>query len=75
MSSFLSIIKSAFGLSAPVSRQIAKERLSIMLVHQRSSNLLSDVDMAAFQTEIQDVVRKYLKVSVGKAPQISGIVL
>ena len=72
MSSFLNVFKRALGLASPVSRQVAKERLSIMLVHQRSTNLLSDIDMKAFQKEIQGVVSKYLKISVDKTPQITG---
>jgi septum formation topological specificity factor MinE len=72
MSSFLNVFKRALGLAPPVSRQVAKERLSIMLVHQRSTNILSDIDMKAFQTEIQGVVSKYLKISVHRTPQITG---
>ena len=72
MSSFIAVLKKTFGFAPPVSRQVAKERLSIMLVHQRSVNVLSDIDMSAFQKEIQDVVRKFLKISPDRAPQISG---
>ncbi len=64
--------KKAFGIGGQtVARQVAKERLSIMLVHQRSSNLLSEIDMKAFQSEIQGVVMKFLKVSPDRQPQIS----
>ena len=71
MASLVNVIKKAMGFTSPISRQVAKERLSIMLVHQRSSNMLSEIDMSAFQKEIQDVVRKFLKVSPEKAPIIS----
>lgn len=71
MASLVAVIKKAMGFASPISRQIAKERLSIMLVHQRSSNVLSEIDMQAFQKEIQGVVRKFLKVSPDKAPQIT----
>ncbi len=74
MSGFLSRLKSAFGYNAPIARQVAKERLSIMLVHQRSTSLLSDIDMEAFQSEVQAVVRKYMKLSHDKIPQISGTI-
>ena len=72
MSSIISFFKKAIGIAGPVPGKIAKERLSIMLVHQRSTNFLSDIDMKAFQNEIQNVVKKYLKISVDKSPQIFG---
>ena len=72
MSNFVSAFKKALGLGgSTVARQVAKERLSIMLVHQRSSNLLSEIDMKAFQSEIQGVVMKFLKVAPDRQPQIS----
>ena len=72
MNNFVSAVKKALGLGgSAVARQVAKERLSIMLVHQRSNNLLSEIDMKAFQSEIQGVVMRYLKVAPDRQPQIS----
>ena len=74
MSNLVTAFKRALGLvSQPAAGKVAKERLSIMLVHQRSSDLLSEIDMNAFQAEIQGVVMKFLKVTPDRAPQISGL--
>jgi cell division topological specificity factor MinE len=55
------------GAGAP-SRNVAKERLSVMLVHQRNVQILSDVDMESLQKELTAVVQKYIKVSEGERP-------
>lgn len=63
MSSFLQAVRQSLGLATPVSRSIAKERLSIMLVHQRNLEALSSIDMDALKHEVAMVVKKYVKLS------------
>jgi septum formation topological specificity factor MinE len=78
MSSFLRSLKSIFGggtIAQSQARSIAKDRLSLMLVTQRSSSFLSTVDMNAFQSEVGAVVQKYMKIASDKSPQISGTTL
>jgi septum formation topological specificity factor MinE len=71
MSKFLGIIRQSLGFAPPVSRSVAKERLSLMLVTQRSSAFLDGLDMEAFQAEVATVVQKYMKIAADKNPQIA----
>ena len=66
MSKFFALLRQSFiGASAP-SRDVARERLSVMLVHQRNLQMLSDVDMEALQKELTLVIQKYIKVTNAK---------
>ena len=66
MSRFFALLRqSIIGASAP-SRDVARERLSVMLVHQRNLQMLSDVDMEALQKELTLVIQKYIKVTNAK---------
>eukprot|EP01041_Mallomonas_annulata_P007362 gene7362-15032_t len=58
-------------MNAPTARTIAKERLSIMLVHQRNSQILASIDMEALQKEVAAVVQKYIKVAQDKKPHVT----
>ena len=53
----------------PASRAIAKERLSVMLVHQRNSDVFQSIDMEALRKEVSTVIRKYIKVADDKNAQ------
>ena len=72
MSAIINALKKSFGMGGGVSRSVAKERLSLMLVTQRSSAFLDGLDMEAFQGEVQQVVQKYMKIAAEKKPQIAG---
>lgn len=70
-SSFFAVIRQSLGMAAPVSRKIAKERLSIMLVHQRNSDAVASIDMTALQKEVAMVVAKYIRVAEDKPAHMS----
>ena len=73
MSRFMTLIRQTFGgAPAKSAGSVAKDRLSLMLVTQRSSAFLSSVDMDAFQAEVAEVVKKYMKIANKKSPTISG---
>jgi len=44
----------------------AKERLSVMLVHQRNSDVFQAIDMEALRKEVAGVIKKYIKVAEEK---------
>ena len=71
-SKFFSLVKQSLGISTPASRKVAKERLSIMLVHQRNSELLSNIDMESLQKEVALVVRKYIKLADDRPSHLQG---
>ena len=70
MSKLLNIFKSVFSTTNQ-SGSVAKDRLSLMLVTQRSSAFLDQIDMDAFQNEVGAVVKKYMKIAADKTPQIA----
>ena len=74
MSHFFALIRQSLGGlgASPASRQVAKERLSIMLVHQRNNEIFGAIDMDALQKEVAAVVRKYINVKQDKAPNMLG---
>mmetsp|Transcript_12269 Transcript_12269/g.17674 ORF Transcript_12269/g.17674 Transcript_12269/m.17674 type:complete len:110 (+) Transcript_12269:77-406(+) len=49
--------------SATASRSVARERLSVILASQRGSEILDNVDMAKFQNDVMEVVRKHIKLA------------
>lgn len=71
MSSFFAVIRQSLGMAAPVSRSVAKERLSVMLVHQRNSEAIATIDMGALQKEVASVVQKYIKVAENKPGHVT----
>ena len=73
MSNVFNAIRAGLGIGASSSRKIARDRLSIMLVHQRNSQLLESVDMIGLQREVAVVVQKYIKVAQDKAGHVTGI--
>ena len=65
MSSF---IKNLFGnsavkqvVSSDASRNVAKERLSVILAAQRGSDILEGVDREQLQRDVMEVVQKHLR--------------
>ena len=68
MSKLFGLIRQHLLGSASPSRNVARERLSVMLVHQRNVQILSDVDMEALQKELTAVVQKYIKVVEADRP-------
>lgn len=74
MSRFLNVIRSTFGMKVTsTSASVAKDRLSLMLVHQRNLDLLAGVDMEAMQKEIGEVVAKYVRLASNKPSHFSGV--
>ncbi len=67
MSNFFAMIRKSFG-AAPekISRSVAKDRLSVMLVHQRNSDYVENIDMDALRHEVAIVIKKYVKVAQNK---------
>ncbi len=53
MSSLFAVIRQSLGIAAPASRKVAKERLSIMLVHQRNNENITNLDMNLLQKELR----------------------
>ncbi len=49
------------GNASKISRAVAKDRLSVMLVHQRNSDFVQNIDMDALQQEVAAVIKKYIK--------------
>ncbi|KAG7397962.1 hypothetical protein PHYBOEH_011891 [Phytophthora boehmeriae] len=47
------------------SKSVAKERLQIILSHQRGSQVLAGVDLAALQKELLECVQRHIKVANG----------
>ncbi|KAI9907413.1 hypothetical protein PsorP6_016306 [Peronosclerospora sorghi] len=45
------------------SKSVAKERLQIILAHQRGSQVLAGVDLAALQQELLNCVQRHIKVA------------
>ena len=49
--------------STTFSRRAAKDRLSVMLVHQRNNDVVSNIDMDALQAEVAGVIARYVNVA------------
>jgi cell division topological specificity factor MinE len=54
------------------SKSVAKERLQIILAHQRGSQVLAGVDLAALQQELLECVQRHIKVASGANINIAG---
>lgn len=73
MSRLLNLFRQSFVNAAKETpSSIARDRLSVMLVHQRHLQQLSDVDMEALQKELTVVVQKYVKVGGAEPVNYSG---
>lgn len=68
--------ESASGAAASgtekTSKSIAKERLQIILAHQRGSQVLAGVDLQALQAELLDCVQRHIRVTNGANINIAG---
>ncbi|DBA02807.1 TPA: hypothetical protein N0F65_006597 [Lagenidium giganteum] len=51
--------------AAKTSGSVAKERLQIILAHQRGSQVLAGVDLQALQSELLECVQRHIKVANG----------
>lgn len=40
---------------------VARDRLSVMLVHQRNSDFVENIDMDSLQKEVASVIKKYIR--------------
>ncbi|CAN0214363.1 unnamed protein product, partial [Ectocarpus sp. 8 AP-2014] len=73
--SLLTGIKTRLGLvgvsTNATSRGVARERLSIILAHQRGDVLLEGIDLKALQAEVYECVKKYISVDASKPIQLS----
>ncbi|TMW60127.1 hypothetical protein Poli38472_000169 [Pythium oligandrum] len=47
------------------SKSVAKERLQIILAHQRGSQVLAGVDLQALQSELLECVQRHIRVANG----------
>jgi len=73
MSGFFAMIRNSLGgaaVSKVAARATARDRLSVMLVHQRNSDFVENIDMDALQKEVALVIKKYIKCAdkVGSMP-------
>lgn len=72
-------LASLFGESAAASgvektsKSIAKERLQIILAHQRGSQVLAGVDLQALQAELLECVQRHIRVANGANINIAGV--
>ena len=69
--SFLNKMKSALGVAKPTAGKVAKDRLSIMIMSQRESNLFTDVEKEALLKEVGEVVRKHVRMATNKNPHFT----
>lgn len=58
----MSWLEKIFGNSQPKSAQLAKERLTLVIAHQRSDNDSQPDFLPALQQELIAVISKYVKV-------------
>jgi len=59
----MSWLERIFGNSQPKSAQLAKERLTLVIAHQRADNESTPNFLPALQQELIDVISKYVKVN------------
>jgi cell division topological specificity factor MinE len=53
-------------------KSVAKERLQIILAHQRGSQVLAGVDLQALQQELLECVQRHIRVANGANINIAG---
>ncbi|KAH9093508.1 hypothetical protein Ae201684P_016136 [Aphanomyces euteiches] len=58
--------------AASASKNIAKERLQIILAHQRGSQALSGVNLNALQAELLACVQRHIAVADGEKVNIAA---
>eukprot|EP00978_Attheya_sp_CCMP212_P047012 scaffold421188_cov47-Attheya_sp.AAC.2 len=54
---------SVAAAAMPKSRNVAKERLSLILASQRGSEVLEKVDIEALQRDVMEVIKRHINVS------------
>lgn len=59
----MSWLERLFGNSQPKSAQLAKERLTLVIAHQRTDTGSQPNFLPALQKELIDVISKYVKVN------------
>ncbi|PAS95965.1 MAG: cell division topological specificity factor MinE [Candidatus Dactylopiibacterium carminicum] len=59
----MSWLEKIFGSNQPKSAQLAKERLTLVIAHQRSDSQPAPDFLPALQKELIDVISKYVKVN------------
>mgnify|MGYP001276632065 CR=1 FL=1 len=65
MKGFFNMIRNSLGGNASKAASkggsVARDRLSVMLVHQRNSDYVENIDMESLQKEVAAVIKKYIK--------------
>lgn len=69
--SFLGRVKNAFGIVKPNAGKVAKDRLSIMIMNQRESNLFTDIEKEALLREVGEVVKKHVRMATNRNPSFT----
>lgn len=64
--------ESAAAATTKTPKSVAKERLQIILAHQRGSQVLAGVDLHALQQELLACVQRHIKVANGANINIAG---
>lgn len=59
----MSWLDKIFGSTQPKSAQLAKERLTLVIAHQRTDAQATPDFLPALQKELMDVISKYVKVN------------
>lgn len=59
----MSWLDKIFGSNQPKSAQLAKERLTLVIAHQRTDAQATPDFLPALQKELMDVISKYVKVN------------
>lgn len=59
----MSWLDKIFGGTQPKSAQLAKERLTLVIAHQRTDAQATPDFLPALQKELMDVISKYVKVN------------
>ncbi|KAF0692265.1 Aste57867_16633 [Aphanomyces stellatus] len=71
LQTFLTKAPAAAASTTPASKNIAKERLQIILAHQRGSQALSGVNLGALQAELLACVQRHIQVADGERVNIA----
>ena len=64
-------VKQIFGAAKPHAGKVAKDRLSIMIMSQRESNLFTDVEKEALLTEVGEVLKKHVRMATNRNPHFT----
>jgi septum formation topological specificity factor MinE len=76
MSSFFKVFTRVIAGQVPTAsasaRTIAKDRLAVMLVHQRNSEALANVDMESLKKEVAEVVERHFKLAQERPTNFSS---